>query len=131
MEKIESSQPADDSQPVLLELPPTPESGVDAKREEENQGPVRLRQPQRQQLVLVAQCVDDLVAADHPVRMVAAVVEGLDVAKFCKPIKVREGAVGRDATDPRLLIALWLYACIRGIGSARELARRCQVSRCP
>jgi transposase len=72
--------------------------------------------------------VDDLVAADHPVRMVAAVVEGLDVAKFCKPIKAREGAVGRDATDPRLLIALWLYACIRGIGSARELARRCEES---
>jgi transposase len=28
------------------------------------------------------------------------------------------------ATDPQLLIGLWLYACIRGIGSARELARR-------
>ena len=35
---------------------------------------------------------------------------------------------GRDATDPRLLVALWLYACIRGIGSARELARRCEES---
>jgi hypothetical protein len=33
---------------------------------------------------------------------------------------------GRDATDPELLVALWLYACIRGIGSARELARRCE-----
>lgn len=25
-------------------------------------------------------------------------------------------------------MALWLYACIRGIGSARELARRCEES---
>src|SRR5208282_3557352 len=45
-----------------------------------------------------------------------------------EPIKAREGLAGRDATDPRLLVALWLYACIRGIGSARELARRCEES---
>lgn len=128
MEKIESTQCAKDSQPVLLELPSTSESGVTPNREEENQGPVRLRQPQRNQLVLVAQCVDDLIGADHPVRMVAAVVERLDVREFCKSIKAREGVVGRDATAPSLLVALWLYACIRGIGSARELARRCQES---
>jgi transposase len=57
-----------------------------------------------------------------------AVVETLEVSGFCEPIKAREGMAGRDATDPRLLMALWLYACIRGIGSARELARRCQES---
>ena len=45
-----------------------------------------------------------------------------------RAIKAREGVAGRDATDPELLVALWLYACIRGIGSARELARRCQES---
>ena len=45
---------------------------------------------------------------------------------FCQPIKAREGVAGRDATDPKLLVALWLYACIRGIGSGRELARQCQ-----
>jgi len=43
-------------------------------------------------------------------------------------IKARAGEAGRDATDPQLLVALWLYACIRGIGSARELARRCKES---
>jgi hypothetical protein len=35
---------------------------------------------------------------------------------------------GRDSTDPELLASLWLYAFIRGIGSARELARRCEES---
>jgi transposase len=60
--------------------------------------------------------------------MVTAVVEKLDMSRFCEPIKAREGSAGRDATDPRLLVALWLYACIRGIGSARELARRCEES---
>ena len=76
----------------------------------------------------VAQCPDELVGAVHPVRLVMAVVEKLDVTRFCEPIQAREGMAGRDATDPRLLVGLWLYACIRGIGSARELARRCEDS---
>jgi transposase len=89
---------------------------------------VRLRVPERQQLGWVAQCPDDLVGAGHPVRLVSAVVEKLDVSSFYESIKSREGVAGRDTTDPRLLVGLWLYACIRGIGSARELARRCEES---
>jgi transposase len=87
---------------------------------------VRLRRPERRQMAMVVQCPDDLVSATHPVRRVAQVVEHLDVSGFCTPIKAREGVPGRDATDPKLLISLWLYACVRGIGSAHELARQCQ-----
>lgn len=87
-----------------------------------------MRVPERRQMAMVVECVDDLVSAGHPVRLVMAVVERLDVSRFCEPIKAREGMAGRDATDPRLLVALWLYAAIRGIGSARELARRCEES---
>lgn len=89
---------------------------------------VRLRTPERRQIEMVVRCPDDLVSATHPVRMVLAVVEKLDCSRFCEPIKARAGLAGRDSTDPQLLVALWLYACIRGIGSARELARRCQES---
>jgi transposase len=91
-------------------------------------GAVRLRKPERRQLAMVVQCADDLVRALHPVRTVMALVEKLDVSGFCEPIRAREGIAGRDATDPRLLVGLWLYACVRGIGSARELARRCDES---
>jgi len=79
-------------------------------------------------MAMVVQCADDLVAAQHPVRMVMALLETLDLARFSERIRAREGVAGRDATDPRLLVGLWLYACIRGIGSARELARRCEES---
>jgi transposase len=89
---------------------------------------LRLRVPERRQIAMVVQCVDDLVGPAHPVRMVMAVVEKLEVSRFAEPIQAREGVAGRDATDPRLLVALWLYGCIRGIGSARELARRCAES---
>jgi transposase len=94
----------------------------------ESKGAVRLRVPERRQVAMVVQCPDDLVPAEHAVRMVMALVETLDVGRFAEAIQAREGVAGRDATDPRLLVGLWLYACIRGIGSARELARRCEES---
>ena len=91
----------------------------------EAEAAVRLRKPNRSQVRMLMQCPDDLVAPEHPVRVVAALVATLDLSRFCEPIKAREGQAGRDATDPQLLVSLWLYGCIRGIGSARELARRC------
>ena len=94
----------------------------------EVRGAVRLRVPERRQMAMVVQCTDDLVPAEHPVRTVMALVETLDLSRFAEPIKARDGVAGRDATDPRLLVGLWLYGCIRGIGSARELARRCAES---
>src|ERR1019366_1019390 len=87
--------------------------------------PVRLRRPDRLQSELVVCCPDDLVSKTHPVRNVAAVVATMDLSLFCVPIKAREGNAGRDATDPALLVGLWVYGNIRGIGSARELARQC------
>ena len=84
---------------------------------------VRVRVPERGQMAMVGQCADDLVAAQHPVRRVRALGETLDLTRFSESIKARDGVAGRDATDPRLLVGLWLYAWIRGIGSARELAR--------
>jgi transposase len=93
-----------------------------------NQGAVRLRKPERSQVAMVMRCLDDEVRSLHPVRTVMRVVEKLDVSGFCTPIRARQGVAGRDATDPRLLVGLWLYGCVRGIGSARELGRRCQES---
>jgi transposase len=105
----------------------SPDTEVKRERTEE-QAAVRLRVPERRQMAMVVQCPDDLVPAQHAVRMVMALLETLDLARFSEPIRAREGVAGRDATDPRLLVGLWLYACIRGIGSARELARRCEES---
>jgi transposase len=86
---------------------------------------VRLRKPQRMQVEMMIQSVDSLVPQAHQVRTVARFVDTLDLSAFCEPIKARQGHVGQSATDPALLVSLWIYGCIRGIGSARELARRC------
>ena len=55
--------------------------------------------------------------------MVWAAVCGLDLGRWLREIRAVEGTVGRDATDPRLLVALWIYATLDAVGSAREVAR--------
>jgi transposase len=90
---------------------------------------LRLRQPDRSQSVLRIESPDDLVPEDHPVRVIWAVTGRLDLSGFYREIRSVEGQVGRDATDPRLLVALWLYAATQGVGSARELSRLCKEHR--
>ena len=90
---------------------------------------LRLRQPNRSQTVLRAECPEDLVPENHPVRVIWTVTGRLDLSAFYTSIRALEGQAGRDATDPRLLVALWLYAATQGVGSARELARLCQEHR--
>ena len=89
----------------------------------------RLRRPDRHQARLVPLCPDDLVPPDHEVRTVVAVVAKMDLSRFHEPIKAVEGEAGRNATDPALLVALWLYATIRGESSARRLETLCEESR--
>ncbi len=90
---------------------------------------LRLRQPNRSQVVLRVECPEDLVPEDHPVRVIWAVTGRLDLSAFYTSIRSVEGQAGRDATDPRLLVALWLYAATQGVGSARELSRLCEEHR--
>jgi transposase len=87
---------------------------------------VRLREPNRKQSILQAVDLDRLIAEDHSARAIWRVLEGLDLSRFCAAIKAREGVAGRDATDPRMLLALWLYAITQGVNSAREIARLCE-----
>jgi transposase len=85
----------------------------------------RLRMAERRQVELRAICLDDLVPTDHRVRMVWTFVEGLDVSALVAAVKAVEGRPGHPPADPRILLALWLYATADGVGSARELARLC------
>jgi len=87
--------------------------------------PPRLRCPDRQQLVVRPRTIDELVPEDHLVRAVWALVLRWDLTLFLQGIRARGERPGRAATAPQLLIALWLYATIEGIGCGRQLARLC------
>jgi transposase len=85
----------------------------------------RLVTADRSQIELRALDLDSLIPRLHRARAVWAFVERLDLSRFYEPIKARGGVAGRSATDPKVLVALWLYATSRGVGSARELERLC------
>src|SRR5262245_60516783 len=87
--------------------------------------PPRLRTPDRQ-LVLPALALEDLLDTDHQARVVWDFCLGLDLQPLFQAIRSREGGPGRAAIDPRLCVALWLYATLEGVGSARALAWLCQ-----
>src|SRR5688572_9648212 len=89
-------------------------------------GRPRLRVSHRDQIEMHWASLDELLEADHRARLVWTAVAGLRLDGWLNEIKAVEGNVGRDATDPRLLVALWVYATLEGIGSARELARLCE-----
>jgi len=77
-------------------------------------------------VALLPICVDELISPQHQARTVWALVEGLDLTGFQEDLKARGSAPGRAATDPKILVALWLWAATQGVGSARELDRLCQ-----
>jgi transposase len=89
-------------------------------------GRPRLRRAERGQVELRALSLDDLVPAEHRVRLVWAFAEGLDLASLYDAIRSVEGGPGHPPADPRVLTALWLYATVEGVGSARKLARLCE-----
>jgi transposase len=105
------------------ELPgPTPEQAARTP----GRGTPRLRVPQRDQTEFNWSSLDERLDPDSPARAVWALVCRLDLDAWLADIKAVEGHVGRDATDPRLLVALWVFATLKGIGSARELERLCK-----
>lgn len=80
----------------------------------------------RAQMRLVPLDLESMLPDDHQARAVWAFVERLDLGEFYERIQSREGSAGRPATDPRILLALWIEATLEGVGSAREIERLCR-----
>jgi transposase len=100
---------------------PTPEPPRD---DAEGAAP-RLERANRGQLELRATDLEGLLPQEHRARLVWDFVEGLDLAPLYRAIRAVEGQAGRPAIDPAILTALWLYATLEGVGSARALDRLC------
>src|SRR5271166_2158212 len=85
-----------------------------------------IRYVNRQQTSWRAVDVEQLISDDHPARAIWTLVGRLDLSAFYENIESSAEEGGRPAIDPQLLISLWVYAYSEGIGSAREMARRCE-----
>jgi len=93
---------------------------------ERARGAPRLQKAQRDQVELRAVDLDGLVSSADPVRSVWAFVETLDLRPLYEAIEAREGEPGRSPIDPKILLALWLHATLRGIGAGRAVERLCR-----
>jgi len=85
---------------------------------------IRFRPIDRQQLISAH--LDELLAAEHPARLLVEFVAGLDFSPLHATIKSRGSQAGASAFRPELLFSLWLLATVEGIASARQLEALCQ-----
>jgi transposase len=86
-------------------------------------GAPRVLTAQRDQIALRPVDLEATVGPEHSVRNVWAFVERLDLSALYAEIGSVEGRAGRAAIDPKILMALWLYATVDAVGSAREIER--------
>jgi hypothetical protein len=79
----------------------------------------RVLRPDRGQLHWDMVDLDTQLPPEHRARIVWAFVAGLDLGSFYDRIKARDEIASRPASDPAVLLAVWLYAIVEGIGAAR------------
>jgi transposase len=107
---------------TLFHLPEAEEE----TQEEEAAGQPRLKRANRAQIRLEPRDLESTLPEEHPARLIWEFVEQLDLRPLYAQIRAVEGHPGQNAIDPKILMALWLYATMEGVGSARALDRLCK-----
>jgi transposase len=107
------------SEPLFPDVDPHPAG------DGRDDAPPRYETANRHQIELQPCDLETLLPPGHAARLVWRFVEGLDLSAFYAAIRAREGRAGRPPIDPKILVALWLYATMDGVGSAREVDRLC------
>lgn len=85
----------------------------------------RVVYPDRSQTRFEVVCLDTQLPPDHLARVVWSLIMSLDLSEFYDRIKARDDVAGRPTSDPAVLLALWLYATLDGIGAGRVVDRLC------
>ena len=110
-------------QPLFSDLPPL---GEPQERPPTKRSQARVVRAERRQMEMLPTTLDEQVADDHPARAIWSYLEQLDLEEFYATIDAVEGEAGRPASDPQVLLAVWLLATAQGVGSARHVARLCE-----
>lgn len=87
----------------------------------DQRGKARTKRPQRSQVEMRFMSLEQLIDSEHRVRVVWQYVESLDLSELYRPIKATVDNVGRTPIEPQILFALWLFATLEGVTSARKL----------
>lgn len=110
-------------QRALFPLPPANTAALPAPTRPEH---TRVVRADRAQVQWVTRDLDATLPLEHPARAIWEYLEGRDLSAFYGSIRAVLDGPGRPATDPQVLLALWLLATAEGVGSARQLAELCE-----
>lgn len=108
------------------EVDESTESPSKVARPKANRETARVQMPNRRQLELRTVDLESTLPQEHRARLVWAYVERLDLNKLYSQIKAVQGGAGRAPIAPEILLSLWLFATLEGVGSARAVSRLCQ-----
>lgn len=111
------------AEPTLFPLSPPPAAAAPSPRGSDPKRGARVREAERSQLAWGPINLDATLAEDHPARTIWAVVERLDLSELYAQIEARDEVAGAPAIDPKILLALWIFATSEGEASAREIWR--------
>lgn len=110
----------------LFDLPQESEgvgSVTPSPRKKEGTGRQRFKRGERHQVEFFEGTLDELVPQNHPARMIDAWVDAQDLSELTKRFQAVEGEAGATPFHPGVLLKLWIFATLEGVGSARELSR--------
>lgn len=99
---------------------------AEAKREPTRPQDARVVRAVRTQMEMIPRDLESLLGMDHPARAIWDLLERVDLGRFYARIRAVVDEPGRPASDPKVLLGLWILATVEGVGSARQLARLCR-----
>jgi transposase len=102
-----------------------PEAQAQKPAERTRREDARVVRAVRNQVELLPRELDSVLPEDHQARAIWSLLCKLDLSGFYSSIRAVISGPGRSATDPQVLLGLWLLATVDGVGRARELDRLC------
>jgi len=80
----------------------------------------------RNQMVLFAEKIDDLISVDNPIRVIDEFINQLDIKEI--GIKGLEGGPGRPSYAPKALLKLYIYCNGKKVRSSRKIKEQCEIN---
>jgi len=92
-------------------------------KKSEQVGKIKYIDVNRAQLGWEVLDLEQLIAADHPARIIWEVAGKMNLDGFEEKRKSQEGQVGRPCWPPQVLVSVWVYSYTLRVASARAIER--------
>ena len=83
----------------------------------------RVVRPVRNQIQFLMQDLDATLAEEHQARIIWAFLDRQELSAFYASIQAVEGGPGRPASDPQVLLAIWVHATANRTNASARVNR--------